>query len=290
MKGTLHIFAAILFLPLTACAWSDDGHELVAQIAYDRLSPAQRQKLDAIVAGLDTGRAPYNAVTAACWPDDIKKRRPSTKPWHYIDLPVPKGAAPPAPQVVWAIGQQIQRFKAAAAGADTAANRKTKAEAIAFLIHFAGDIHQPLHCAEHNNDGGGNAVAIANAAKGSNLHHFWDGAYAVHTAANGHVVVSGNGRRPGSAGDAAFQKRAQAIVSQYPPGPAWDHLGQDYLAWARETHGKAASVAYGRLQPSGMDSNPATLTPAYVTGAKALAGKRIALAGYRLAALLGELL
>ena len=290
---TLNTLIAALFLLATraAFAWSDDGHELVAQIAFDRLTPAKQQKLSAIVATLSSGKAPYNAVTVACWPDDIKWQRPGTKPWHYIDIPVPSGPAPGAPNVVTKLTEMVAQYKAADAGPRTQANRRRKAEAIAFLIHFAGDIHQPLHAAEHASDGGGNAVTIANAAKGTNLHHFWDGAYGVRMASNsGNVVVPGNSPRPITALETAFRARVGAIVSQYPPGFNWNHLGQDYAAWAQETHDKAVSIAYAGLKPSGMTSNPATVTPAYVSEAKALAGKRIALAGYRLAALLDSLL
>ncbi|HUK84108.1 MAG TPA: S1/P1 nuclease, partial [Verrucomicrobiae bacterium] len=75
-----------------ARAWDGTGHMLVAQIAYDRLNPKARARVDALASQLDSNGVPYNAVSIACWPDDIKGKdfnspfQGQFKPWHYIDI------------------------------------------------------------------------------------------------------------------------------------------------------------------------------------------------------------
>ena len=102
----LTLVAFTLLLGITATfnvsAWDGAGHMLVAQIAHDRLNDKARARVDALASQLNSNGAPYNAITVACWPDDIKwKGFPSPfqgqfKPWHYIDI----GCSPTDPDVL----------------------------------------------------------------------------------------------------------------------------------------------------------------------------------------------
>lgn len=185
-----------LLLPLPVSAWGPVGHKTVALIAQDRLSAGARQKLAAILGegvGLDE--------IALC-PDDIRKasttcagRFPlaydkSTSDWHYIDIPVRDS---PTPETLERYCRKRGRKDACvpdqiraelAALKDPRAAREEKQRALIFLVHFVGDVHQPLHCATEvtragKSDHGGNLKWLAREGakpgeKKLNLHGLWD--------------------------------------------------------------------------------------------------------------------
>lgn len=294
MKSYLIIVSCILAaLAAQALAYSDDGHMYVAKIAYDRLPATKQKKLDDLVKLLTNGRAPYNAVSAACFPDDVKHNPAfkGTGDWHFIDMPLNGGAPPSKANILGGIKKNIADYRAAAAARDTPANRLKQATAIVFLIHLVGDIHQPLHCSEPGGSTGGNDIKVANDPSRGNLHHFWDGAYgASFDRAKGKSVVSGNGARPTSAKAKAFADRTTAIMTGHTPGPLWNGNGQDYQAWANQTFAIAKKAAYGPLAVHGPPYAAVTLSEAYVNKGRDITDQRVTLAGYRLAKLLDSLL
>lgn len=294
MKSYLLIVSCILAaLAAQSLAYSDDGHMYVAKIAYDRLPAAKQKKLDDLVKLLKNGRAPYNAVSAACWPDDVKKKPgfEATGNWHFINMPLNGGAPPTKANILDGIRKNIADYQAAAAAPATPANKLKQARAIAFLIHFVGDIHQPLHCAEPGGSLGGNNIKVANDRSRGNLHHFWDGAYGTSfDRASGKLVVPGNGTRPTTANSQAFAARTTAIMSGHTPGPLWNSSGQDYQAWANQTFAIAKRTAYGPLAVHGPPYADVTLSESYLNKARTVTDQRVTLAGYRLAKLLDSLL
>jgi hypothetical protein len=294
MKSPLLIASCILAaLASQALAYSDDGHMYVAKIAYDRLSAPKQKKLDGLMALIKNGRAPYNAVSIACWPDDVKHKPgfEATGDWHFIDMPLNGGPLPSKANIFDGINKNIADYRAAAAAPATAANKLKQARAIAFLIHLVGDIHQPLHCSEPGGSTGGNAITIANAQPPGNLHHFWDGAYGVSFTTAGHkAIVPANGARPATANAKSFGDRTRAIMAGHTPGPLWNSNGQDYRAWANQTFAIAKRDAYAPLALHGPPYAPVTLTEAYVNKARDITDQRVTLAGYRLAKLLDSLL
>jgi hypothetical protein len=105
-----------------------------------------------------TGLAPFADLST--WADDIRQERKETAGWHFIDIPL--GAARDRLNeacgssgvcVTAAIRRQLEVLRSASAG------RREQAEALLFVIHFAGDLHQPLHAAT-NNDRGGNCLPV----------------------------------------------------------------------------------------------------------------------------------
>jgi hypothetical protein len=151
-----------------------------------------------------------------------------------------------------------------------------------FIIHFVGDIHQPLHCATRvdsahpDGDRGGNLVSIKVGTKKTNLHSYWDGGI-------GSFPKTGANFKPPALsliGPAATKARAG--------NPATDpklklNDPTNYQAWADESLALAQTVAY-----KGMTSG-STPTAAYNTKATKVARKRVAWGGYRLAALLNSI-
>src|SRR5271163_3721690 len=76
----------LLCVPTIVHAWGVDGHQIVARIAEDRLTPAAKAAIGDLLSG-DTISDP----DVASWPDEIRNAYPETGPWHYVDIPV--GAA-----------------------------------------------------------------------------------------------------------------------------------------------------------------------------------------------------
>ena len=286
------LVALALATPLRA--WDAEGHILIAEIAGSHLNREAKTQLDRLAAQVPHSGRSYNAVTIACWMDDIRtdKTNPDYglfKTWHYIDLGIAPGDPMPSLEpgddneqhgnVVQALKRAVVVLKG---GADPYI--KDKATACAIVMHLVGDIHQPLHCAtkyfvSHDklrNDKGGNDEFIVNGANPGtplNLHFFWDQAYqAAFDPDTGAVIfdprLAGSFRRDDSPKDS---------------------LEPDFDAWARESNAIARDFVYRDLTEAG-DKKHCRLSSAYVDKARAIAQAQLLLAGWRLATLLNETL
>lgn len=159
-----------------ALAWGDRGHSIVAELAERRLEPVVRQKIEAL---LGPG---ISMASIASWADAVRLLRPETSNWHFVDIPVgatayvPAEHCKPSPKgdcVVAALGRLRDAL------VDTNQSQTIRREALMFIVHFIGDLHQPLHAAERNNDEGGNKVRVIWLDRDhlpvvSNLHRYWD--------------------------------------------------------------------------------------------------------------------
>jgi hypothetical protein len=185
MRKILTILAALsAILSTPALAWGSLGHRTVGAIAMANVKPTTRAAIRDLLRHqreLDTPQCRMGTIEdAATWPDCIKGERwrfAYTNSWHYHDQPIcgtfdlkahcRDGNCATA---------QIER------NARLLANRKLapvlRLEALSFVVHFVGDVHQPLHVGE-NEDMGGNAIkADYGEAPGRNLHSIWDGVLA----------------------------------------------------------------------------------------------------------------
>ena len=145
--GVIAIGAALLLLAATtgnALAWGDEGHRIAAEIAEQYLEPATARQVRELLAI-------QNATTLAqvsTWADQIRPQRRYTAPWHFVDIPIhpPPGtpaaydAARDCPRGDCVVAA-IDRF--AAVLRDKAAPARDRLEALKFVVHFVGDIHQP---------------------------------------------------------------------------------------------------------------------------------------------------
>ena len=136
--------------PASATAWGDLGHQVICEIAYQELAagPA-RQKLDAL---LQTPEAPHVLFSRACsWADEVKPRRRLD---HFVNLPRSStsveviGCPSDEPCILDAI---VSDFETLASGKGSL---QTRLEALMFLGHFVGDVHQPLHVSFRDDHGG----------------------------------------------------------------------------------------------------------------------------------------
>jgi len=283
----------------TVLGWDGTGHRIIAQIARDRLNDKARARVDALAAQLDNRGTPYNAITLACWADDIKDQTSASpfqgqfKPWHYIDLgcspnnPVPETALTATTgDLVTALDHCVTLIRQK----KTDALVPSEPVALALVMHLAGDAHQPLHTTcrhnpnpkptdKYHNDAGGNAVTLTNLADtpwGKNLHTFWDEAYRRYYE-NGAVRALP---------ETELKAWPDRLAADHPVNP--DLITRDTKKWIRETHAIGCAQAYGTLgAPYG--ARNITLTEKYVTAAAHTARRQLVLAGHRLAALLNEL-
>jgi nuclease S1 len=151
----------------TAPRWGERGHRVVAELAWRLLSPAARSRAE----GLLGGESPAEVST---WADDVRPARRETAPWHYVNIPIWEAQydadrhCPEGNCVVAA----IHRF--AGVLGDAGRPDAERAEALRFLVHFVGDLHQPLHAGDRG-DRGGNDVRVTVDGRERNLHSVWDG-------------------------------------------------------------------------------------------------------------------
>lgn len=299
----LIILALLLMTPASALAWHDVGHMVVAQVAYLRLTPAAKARVDSLLvtppgkrplitlcAGYytpETCEKTYDPVQIAVWMDDFRgdTLNSTYDMWHYIDFKpiwdgIPErtnvGAEPEnvLSRINWAINVLRK---------GTGSN-KTDAETLGFLEHLVGDVHQPLHTATRysasnpNGDAGGNGfkIQIPGETRPSSLHFFWDSAAGQY----GPVAL----KRPlDEAGKARILSLAEAAMKENPAEsmPEWKDL--DPHTWVVESNTLAREVVYKNINEGGEPSK------AYTDAAQKLSRKRLALAGYRLAGVLNAL-
>lgn len=263
-----------------ALAWNAEGHMVVAQIAYNHLDADVKAKCDALIAipVYHSTSANGNFVTAACWADDIKSFTSAYSDSHYIDIPISldlfptNGVANDPSNVVVAIRSCITRLQ------DPTQSLSNQAVALRFLIHFCGDITQPLHCSTGvttnmpTGDAGGNDFDLN--GTWSELHALWD--------AGGGYLLDSITRPFTPTSYAIITNKAAAVEAAYPYNASIGSI-PDPMPWALEGRGVAATVSY-----VGIASNT-TPSAAYLNTAQATAIQRLAIGGQRLAKLLNTI-
>ncbi len=227
----------------SALAWGPEGHAIIADIASLHLTPVARAQVQQLLA-LE-GHAHLGQI--ASWPDEIRKDQPSTGPWHYVDIPLSDTqyrASRDCPHRSCVVAR-IPYFEHIVA--DPSAAPRKRLRALKFLVHFVGDIQQPLHAEDHH-DKGGNEVEITYFGQPTNLHRIWDGAIlerALHLHLGphysfDHAAVWQVARKL----DARITPAERA---QWAPGGMTQHLDQSVVEWANQSHQLARSVAYADL-------------------------------------------
>jgi hypothetical protein len=170
-----------------ANAWGDLGHKVTALIAYRHLTPRARTALDALLASDPDPLTPPDFASRATWADKYRSTHRETAAWHFVDIEIDRpdirGACFDFPAIGDAklasmgpaqdcVVNKIDEFAAELASATTPPAERLLA--LKFLIHFIGDVHQPLHAADHH-DRGGNCIGLSRPhERAANLHAYWD--------------------------------------------------------------------------------------------------------------------
>lgn len=268
---------ALLLSATPAWAYGQFAHATIAQIAMKNARAETRARVMALVRRAGAVDTP-NCATAtlddlSVWPDCVraryKERYDYATPWHYQNLDVcgtfDLAAACRDGNCVSA---QIERN--AAKLADRSLPVKERVEALAFLVHFVGDLHMPLHSGSHN-DQGGNAIPAAYGSYAPdrlNLHGIWDGVLA----------------------DRAITEGAN-LVRRYPAAEVRAQSAGTSADWSRESYDISRTFVYPGSLGEGYCARPTpseriTLSEAMITAAIPVQRLQIERAGLRLARLL----
>ena len=149
----LSIALLVAIAPSYGWTWGSQGHQIIATIAQSQLTPAARKEVDRLLA-LVLGATLESVST---WADE--HRNPATAAWHYINMPrgncvyEAERDCPDGRCVVEAIQRQADILQ-------SSASDDKKLLALKYLVHFVGDVHQPLH-AGYADDRGGNTYQLA---------------------------------------------------------------------------------------------------------------------------------
>lgn len=250
-----------VLLPALAFAWGPVGHEIVCEIAWQESSPHVRREIESLLAG-----DRYRTFTGSCnWADHVVRDDAYawSAPHHYLNVH-PASDAIDMPRDCPAIGRGCV-LRAIAINrrilADTDQPATKRREALKFLGHFVGDLHQPLHVS-YEHDRGGNAIAVVYFGKSSNLHRVWD---------------SGLISRGGGVNERALAAEIRTRISPA-NRDAWTEGTP--LDWGEESYDLAREVAY--REPAG----GWIIDNAYFERHHRLVHERLARAGIRLASVL----
>ena len=276
----------------------DEGHEVVALIAQHYLSPAVATKVHSILAADSTHLTPdTNIDSEATWADKFrdsdryttKIHYTETQNWHYVDLEISapdlKSACFGEPPLNGALASngpaqdcvvdKINEF--AAELKDPATTNQERRYALQFILHFVGDVHQPLHSSDDNDRGGNDekvkAVPALPKGTGKNsgeLHGFWDTQF-----------VALQGKTAATVATRLIAKISKAQRAKWSSGTAAD--------WAKESFAVAKVNAYGPL-PTPTSPHNYILPKAYVSNSKGVVATQLSKAGVRLAFVLNNCL
>ncbi|MDA9876651.1 S1/P1 nuclease [Gammaproteobacteria bacterium] len=162
------LLTLVLMISFNANAWWDTGHEMVCSEAYNLLSPAAKKAVDPL------SEVEGSFERSCLWADWVKRERRETGNWHYINLSddqqdVSEVRCPENGCLIQAFHDQVKILR------NSQASFLQKQEALWFIGHFVGDIHQPMH-AGYPEDLGGNRhqLELPNGTK-TNMHKVWDG-------------------------------------------------------------------------------------------------------------------
>ena len=263
-----------------SAAWGPQGHSVIGLVADGHLKPEVKE--------LIAKKFNINSLAdVATWADRTRKKRKEESSWHYTNIEegewtynaerdCPDGAC---------VTEKIHEFSGILRSTSL---RERKKDALKFLVHFVGDVHQPLHLGNLKDRGGG-TLRFLYKGKDVSLHYLWDGG-----------LIDWDGEPP-----QVNERRHTPLPkarSLFPPGVARESLLK-YAArlngrvseeevsawslstvsdWANESRSLALKVAY-RVDKGG-------LSKAYIKRGREVINLRLTQAGVRLAHLLNTIL
>jgi hypothetical protein len=282
--------AAIAALgPAPAAAWGDLGHKVTALVAYRHLTPQAKLRLDALLAADTDSLTPPDFANRATWADKYRTTHRETAAWHFVDIEIDApdlqsacfgfptlGASQLASQgpAQDCVVNKIEEFAGELHGAATPPAERLLA--LNFRIHLVGDLHQPLHAADHD-DRGGNCIGLSasadrSTARAPNLHAYWDVA-----------VVDAQGASAEQIADKLDAGISAALLNEWASGTA--------RSWAMETFEIARHDAYALpSRPTCGTQGSVALPQEYEAEARKVAAAQLQKAAIRMASILNRAL
>ena len=251
-RRTITIALSAILIPSVSFGWGRDGHRITGYIAERLLSPQARAAVHELLGE-------ESLADVSTWADEIRRQRRATAPLHYANVkPGSDGFelerdCPEQGCVVTAIIKYSKVLR------NKKASQTERIEALKCVVHFVGDVHQPMHVS-HARDKGGNDIKVTFFENRTNLHSLWD---------------SGMIRRTKK----GWTEYAKELAANITPQQQIQYGTLDPVAWATESHKLALSNAYalpkdGRIGQEYLDMNILVIE------------RRLSMASVRLAALL----
>lgn len=276
LKAALAALAALaIAVPAPASAWGFYAHRQTAKIAEANVSAQTRAAIRRLLRAekqLGTPQCPLATIEdASVWADCVRRegwRWGYTAPWHYRTTPICKAYDARANCANGnCVTAQITRNHRILG--DASLPDAVRLEALAFLVHFAGDIHMPLHSGDKDDRGGNDRIADYGIIPELNLHRIWDGPLA----------------------ERAISDPADPVVRRYSPAELAELGGGTPADWGRESWQIARDFVY----PTAFDTDDAcaqdlprktALTQEDIIAGVPIARRRVVQAGMRIAELL----
>lgn len=243
MKPLLSALLALLalVLPAAAQAWGFYAHQQTAKIAEANVSPEVRAKIRALLArekDLGTPECPLKTLKdASVWADCVRGegwRWGYTAAWHYRTAPICE-AFNPRGNCAGGACVTAQITRAHRVLADESLPAPIRLEALAFMVHFAGDVHMPLHSGDNEDRGGNDREADYGIIPSLNLHWIWDGPLA----------------------ERAISDPADPVVRRYSAAERAELTGGTPDDWGRESW----EIARGFVYPTAFDTDDVCAAP-----------------------------
>jgi hypothetical protein len=253
--------------------WGPEGHHIVARLALERMTPEAKSAVQDLLGSEDF-------VGVSTWGDEIRRQRPETYNWHFVDIPYSEfhydaardcKSTPQGDCIV----AELERARKELT--DASLSKDQRKESLKWIIHLMGDLHQPLHCID-NHDRGGNDVFVSVVgqpppqppAPRLNLHAVWDST----------VLAERN----------PDETATLALLDDEYKGQRIQGAPIDFVQWAEATHQTAVEYVYTYPDFSPGTPPAATrtveLSKDYQDKAKLAIDHQLELGGVRLASLL----
>ena len=289
---------AVFGLASQADAWWNNGHMFTARVAFDYLSdkrPDVLKKANGILANLasftDLETSERAFVECATFPDKIKHRGFSAQShWHFVDTPIQDGVDLQIPDnpwnIIWAINTMKWDLKYAKPEGNPTVGENVNDTLftsidLRFLIHYVGDIHQPLHATSRftpdrpNGDRGGNDFKLEKTHGIDELHALWDSIVLYHKSDFKEPLTDFHWEEMGNI--------SAEITEEFPISKYGDDLLKKPKDWAEESYNIAKDFVYVGIKEGEWPSDD------YLEKGQTIARERIAMGGYRLALTLIDL-
>jgi hypothetical protein len=169
-KRTLIVTIALLAGAVCLISWGVIGHRTVGKIAENHLTVKARAAVKELLGAA-------SLADVSTWADEVRNQSDyrHTGSWHFLNLPPGLSFPEFEKQVKGESGENVYSAILVQESILTSkgTSRQQKAEALKFIVHFVGDLHQPMHISRAE-DKGGNTIQLNYEGQGTNLHSLWD--------------------------------------------------------------------------------------------------------------------
>jgi hypothetical protein len=279
LLGSVAIAANVVLATLPAHAWGNDGHRIVGDIAWHFLKP----KTKAAVQDYLTDRNYSTLADAATWPDTYArnfKKYNYLKTLHYVDIqPTATSYLASRDCPRGCVVTAIDKYVGILASEDDNVSWKARQQALYLVSHFVGDIHQPLHVAHPDMNGGG-ATQVVFFGQSVKAHWVWD------------TGLIGKIEQPSSPSSDRDDDATSESLWQDLSYSLWSEITPDQVtAWQKATSSKDwANESFAIAKQQAFLKANDTVDQSYVTSHTATVRQQLQKAGVRLAAVLNRVL